>query len=153
METTSDIPRVGRVLALDWGAARIGIAVSDPTQMLATPHSTLHTKDKGRQVREAVALAKHLDVVGVVVGLPLHLDGELGDSARTSRKYAEQIARHSGLPIVMVDERFSSVAAAEMLRRGGAQRRRRGESLQAWKGRVDAAAAAVVLQDWLDERR
>ena len=140
---SASVPRAGKVIGVDWGAARIGLAMSDETQFLATPHSTLHTKDKGRQINDVVTLARSVDAVGFVVGLPLQLDGEVGASAKATTLYAEKLSRVSGLPVVRVDERFSSVTAAERLADSGGNARRRGESIQQWKGRVDAAAAAA----------
>jgi len=152
MSDTPTIPPVGKVIGVDWGAARIGLAVSDVTQTLATPHSTVHTKDKGRQIKDVVALAESLEAVGFVVGLPLQLDGEVGDSARSSTKYADKLGQVSGLPVDRTDERFSSAEAEERLIASGSRKRKRGESMQQWKGRLDAAAAAVLLQEWLDGR-
>ena len=105
------IPEAGRVMCIDWGAARIGLAVSDETQTLASPHSTLHDKDKGRQITKVVELARELSVVGFVVGLPLQLDGTEGDVARWSTRYSEKLARVSGLVVARIDERYSSLEA------------------------------------------
>lgn len=139
-------------MGVDWGAARIGLAVSDETQTLASPHSTLHDKDKGRQITRVVELAQALDVVGFVVGLPLQLDGAEGDVARWSTKYSEKLERVSGLTVARIDERYSSVEAAERLAEAGGNRRKKSETVQQWKGRIDAAAATVLLQEWLDTR-
>jgi putative Holliday junction resolvase len=137
----------GRILAVDWGAARIGLAVSDPTQTLATPLATLHEKDKGAQIQRVSALVHELEATRVIVGLPLHLDGGESPSARSATKFAEKLARFVDVPVELVDERFTSVVAEERLIE--AQRNIRS---RASKGLIDSAAAAVLLQEWLDLR-
>lgn len=147
-----NIPRTGRMIGIDWGAARIGLSVSDSTQTLASPHSTLHDKDKGRQITHVVALAQELEAVGFVVGLPLDAAGDIGPVARSTNMYSEKLGRVSGLPVARIDERYSSVEAAEKMRESGTYKQRRGESLHVWKGRLDAAAATLLMQEWLDQR-
>jgi putative Holliday junction resolvase len=137
----------GRVMAIDWGEARIGLALSDETRTLATPHATLHEKDKGRQVARVVALIAELEVSEVIVGLPLHMDGTDTTSTRPATKYAEKLAGLVKVPVSLVDERLTSIAAEERLAEAG---RRPG---RADKGRLDSAAAAVLLQGWLDARK
>lgn len=136
-------PMPGRVVAIDWGQARLGVAVSDPTRTLATPHTTLHEKDKGLQIRRTAALVAELEATLVLVGLPLHLDGRESESSATARRFAAKLATVvAPIPVALVDERLSSVEAAERL----AERptKRRGDD-------VDRAAAAVMLQAWLDQ--
>ena len=134
----------GRVLAIDWGEARIGLAISDPTRTLATPRAALEEKDKGRQISRVVALIAELEVTGVVVGMPLHMDGSATRSTVPAMKYAEKLARLAGVPVTLVDERLTSIEAEERLTEAG---RRPG---RADKGRIDSAAAAIMLQRWLD---
>lgn len=139
------LPPMGRVLAVDWGEARIGIAVSDPTRTLATPHTTLHEKDKAQQVMRVVTIARELEVVLVLVGIPRHLDGQSSATTVSAQKYAAKLATFvAPTPVVHVDERLSSVEAEEKLM--ATSRRPR----QMQKGLVDRAAAAVLLQAWLD---
>lgn len=138
----------GRVLAIDWGLARLGLAISDATRTLATPLPALHEKDKRAQIERVVALIAPEEVSHIVVGLPLHLDGRDSDSSRAATKYAEKLASRVAVPVELFDERFSSVEAEERLRAGGSKR-----SLDRRdKGRIDSAAAAVLLQAWLDAR-
>jgi len=136
----------GRVLAVDWGEARIGLAVSDPTRTLATPYATLAEKDKGLQVKRVAALAGELEVTEVIVGLPLHMDGRETTSTRPAMKYAEKLARFVAVPVTLVDERLTSFEAEALLEAAGRKAGR------ADKGRIDSAAAAVLLQRWLDAR-
>lgn len=137
---------LGRVLAIDWGEARIGLALSDATRTLATPHSTLHEKDKGQQVKRVVALVAELEVTAIIVGLPLHMDGSATSTTRPAMKYAEKLAGLVAVPVSLVDERMSSITAEQRLTEAGRKPTR------ADKGRIDSAAAAVLLQEWLDTR-
>jgi len=138
---------LGRVLAVDWGAARIGLAISDPTRTLATPLATLHEKDKGAQIRRVVTLIAEHEVTHVLVGLPLELDGSSGDTTRSATKYAEKLQTLVSVQVTLVDERFTSAIAEERLT---ASKRR--FNSRATKGLIDSAAAAVLLQGWLDSQ-
>lgn len=141
------IPVAGRVLALDWGATRIGLAISDETQLIASPLGTL-TRRAGKRL----PLGQFLDViererpVGVVVGLPLDDEGLEGESAQAARAMGEQFATRASLPVNWVDESFSTTETLERLTDRGIAPRRRRES-------IDAMAAAILLERWLDRRR
>jgi putative Holliday junction resolvase len=138
-------------MGVDWGEARIGVALSDPTRTLATPLTVLHTKDRREQVEAVAALAREHDVGLLVVGLPYELDGTLGASAHRAGKYADKLAQVTGLPVARIDERLTSVQATSIIaanRALGGAHRRRG---RAAKGEVDKVAAAIILQDWLDQ--
>jgi putative holliday junction resolvase len=141
------IPPEGRILALDWGELRIGLALSDETQVLATPLETLQRRQGKRlpmpRLLELVALH---NPVGVVVGLPLSLEGTEGDSAISAREMATTVTRRTGLPLELWDERMSTARALAAIREQGGSTRGR-------KADVDALAAAVLLQHFLDARR
>ena len=143
----ADLPAAGRLLAIDWGEKRIGLALSDPTQTLAHPLGTL-TRRAGRRLpmRELRNQVDSHHPTGIVVGLPLESDGTEGDTARAAREMGEQVTQATGLPVVYVDERMSTSrvrrSVAEM---GGKTRGREGE--------LDQLAATVVLQSFLDGRR
>lgn len=136
-------------MGIDFGEARIGVALSDPTRTLATPLTTVHEKDKGLQIRRVAALASEHEVAQIVVGIPYRLDGSVGDMAEMAEKFAAKLEATVGLPVARWDERFSSVTAEDALRvaDGGRRKKRKG---QHDKGRIDQAAAAVLLQEWLD---
>jgi len=142
----TDEPRAasaGRVVAIDGGEARLGVAVSDPTRTLATPHTTLHDKDKGRQIQRVAALVRELEATLVLVGLPLHLDGNESPSSTIARKFAAKLATVLvPIPVELVDERLTSVEAQELLDARPKRKTARDE--------LDRAAAAVLLQGWLD---
>ncbi len=134
----------GRVLAVDLGQRRTGLAISDALRLLASPHLTL---DKERstsdRVRRIARLCAELSVTRVLVGLPLHLNGHEGDSARAAREFAQRLGERTGLPVELVDERLTTVTAHERLGEAGVRARDR-------RGVIDQAAAAVLLQEWLD---
>ena len=137
----------GRLLGVDWGERRIGLAVSDETQTLAQPLATL-TRRPGKRFPMARLLAHvtHLQVVGVVVGLPLDEAGTEGDAAREARALAEDIGRRAALPVTLWDERMTTARVLAAVREMGGSTRGRKEE-------VDALAAALLLQHYLDSRR
>ena len=143
----SVFPSPGRLLGVDWGARRIGLALSDESRLLAQPLTTL-TRRAGKRfpMRQLLTLVDQHAVTGVVVGLPLDPDGAEGDGARAARRLAEDIGRHSGRPVELWDERFTTSRAMQAVREMGGSTRGR-------KGDVDALAAAVLLQHYLDARR
>lgn len=143
----SVFPSPGRLLGLDPGARRIGLALSDETQLLAQPLTTL-TRRTGKRFPMArlIALMKEHAVTGAVVGLPLSSDGSEGKAARAARALAADIARLSGIAVDLWDERFTTARALQAVREmGGSTEGRRGD--------VDALAATLLLQHFLDARR
>ncbi len=137
----------GRVLGVDWGERRIGLALSDETRMLAQPLATL-TRRTGRRfpMRQFRTLLDRHAVSAVVVGLPLDPDGAEGDAAAAARRLAADIAKSSGKPVDLWDERLSTARALQTVREMGGTTRGR-------KDDVDALAAAVLLQHYLDAKR
>ena len=134
-----------RILALDLGDRRIGVALSDETGTLASPLATL-TRTGGRKDAAAVALlVRQHGAAEVVVGLPLNMDGTQGEQAQKALVFAEALRRRAGVPVVTCDERLTTVEAEERLREAGLGWRER-------KRRVDEAAAVVILQEYLDRR-
>lgn len=141
------LPTTGRLLAVDWGEVRIGLAMSDESQVLASPLDTL-VRRAGKRLPMArlLELVGEYEPAGVVIGLPLTGEGDEGASAAAAREMAEVIARRTGLPLEMWDERMSTARALGAIREQGGSTRGR-------KGDVDALAAAVLLQHFLDARR
>jgi putative holliday junction resolvase len=135
-----------RVLGIDPGARRIGLALSDPEGQFASPLPALLARGTEQTVQRLADEAARLAVERVVVGLPLRLDGTEGESARLARKLAERLGAATGLPIVLWDERFTSRAAERALAEAGARGARR-------KQAVDSVAAALLLQSYLDAER
>jgi len=132
----------GRVLALDLGSRRIGMAVSDPERSLAFPAGHLDRVEARRDLEALHALAREREISHIVVGLPLHLHGGDGEAARSAREFAEALARVTELPVDLFDERWTTREALRSLRDSSPKRRRR-------KGEVDAVAATLLLQSWL----
>lgn len=137
---------MGRALGIDYGERRIGVAVSDPTATIAQPLPTLpRRRGKRPPVKRVLELIDRYDVDRVVVGLPLSLAGDETDWTREARAFGDAIAARSGLPVHFLDERFTSAAAERAVRSIGLPRGERER-----KERVDAAAAALILQAYLD---
>lgn len=135
-----------RALGIDFGERRIGVAVSDPTGVIAQPLPTLHRRARKRMpLRALEELAEEYGVQVIVVGLPLAPSGHDTDWTRTVRDAAGKLEERSGLPVQLVDERFTSARAERAVRSLGLPKSKREE-----KDRVDAAAAVLILQSWLD---
>ena len=141
------LPTAGRLLAVDWGDVRIGLALSDPSQVLATPLETLVRRAGKRfpMPRFLELVAEHAPI-GIVVGLPLTGEGEESDSAAAAREMAAAIGRRTELPVELWDERMSTARALAAIREQGGSTRGRRED-------VDALAAAVLLQHFMEARR
>ena len=135
-----------RLLALDVGDARIGVALSDETGTLASGLVTLKAVGPRKDAQAVAALVRGHGAAEVVVGLPLRLDGSLGSQGEKVLAFVERLRRVLRVPVVTRDERLTSVAADERLAEAGVKRRDR-------KARIDQAAAALILQELLDERR
>ncbi len=134
------------VLALDVGEARIGVAVSDPTELLASPRGVIRRRSLAQAIEAVLRMVEETEAELVVVGLPISLDGQLHDQARAVQAFGQRLARRLSIPVEYWDERLSTVTATEALRAAGVRPDRIRE-------RVDAAAAAIILQDYLDQRR
>jgi putative Holliday junction resolvase len=139
--------RTGRVMGIDVGTVRVGLALSDPTGTLASPLETLQRAKDGSDLDRLVALVMEHEVSEVVVGEPVHLSGASGASAADAGAYAQALAdRIPDVPVQLIDERLSTVTAASHLREGGIDSRKQ-------RSVIDQAAAVVILQSFLDGRR
>ena len=141
-----ELPREGRLLGLDYGTRRIGAALSTPEQTLATPHENYHLRGERADAAWLKELARDYRVIGVVVGLPLHLSGEEGAKAFEAREFGAWVGEVLGLPVVFYDERFTTSVAEDLLIEAGFNRKQR-------KARLDQMAAQIMLQSYLDRRR
>lgn len=141
------IPAAGRILAVDWGELRFGLALSDETQTIASPLTTL-TRRRGKRFPMSAFLelvAAHRPV-GLVVGLPLTPEGAEGPAAAAARELAAQLGGRTYLPVELVDERMTTARALSAIgEQGGSTRGRRED--------VDALAATILLQHVLESRR
>jgi putative holliday junction resolvase len=140
---------MARLLGVDYGERRIGLALSDPTSTIASPLTTLWRRPGKRPPwAELERLVQDNEVEGIVVGLPIDLAGEEGEWAREVRDFGANLERRTGKPIHWIDERMSSVLAERLVRSSGLRRGQREE-----KERVDATAAAIILQNYLERLR
>ena len=154
---------MARLMALDVGEARIGVAVSDSSGILASPYTTLHvTRDEAQTWQKVAQLIRETDAEGLVIGLPISLDGQLHAQGERVQAFAARLMQHIRIPVTFWDERLSTVEAERLLaeRDSGVQgkpfrrgSRRRGPIKSRHKQQaIDAMAAAVILQDYLDHR-
>ena len=154
---------MARLIALDVGEARIGVAVSDTSGFLASPYTTLHvTRDEARTWNAIQHLIDETEAEGLVIGLPISLDGEIHSQGERVQAFVRRLKEHITIPLTFWDERLSTVEAQRLLgereeiepgkrlkmaggkKRDRAKRRRRRQE-------VDALAAAVILQEYLDQ--
>jgi putative Holliday junction resolvase len=136
-----------RILALDVGERRVGMAISDLTGALARPLQALMRRSREEDFAAIATVVAEHDVGLIVVGQPLSLDGGIGPQARQIARYAEALAEHLSVQIVMWDERFTTMEAEEILRQRRSEKKRRQARSS---GELDAIAAAVILQSYLD---
>lgn len=141
---TVALPPAGRLLALDVGEKRVGVAVCDEMQTLATPLTVLQRRSKAEDLERLARLAGEQRIVGLVAGHPLNADGSAGPQAQQAERYARRVAGSLALPLALWDEYGSSQEAAARLAHAPKQRRRMA---------LDAEAAAVILQSYLDRNR
>ncbi len=144
----SDAPgatKARRLLALDVGDRRIGVAVSDELGITAQGVSTIHRRSWAADLAEIARLAEHWDAGGVVVGLPLTLQGTVGPRTRIVQDFMTRLGRVVRVPIMTWDERFSTATVERVLIEADVSRAKR-------KLVIDKAAAVVILQDFLDAR-
>lgn len=132
---------MGRILGVDHGAVRIGVALSDPTAFLASSLCVLDSTNAG--IDQLAALVAEHDVEKIVVGLPRNMDGSYGPATEKVRAFIEKLKTRILVPVVEWDERLSTVSAHHVLREAGLNGKRR-------KGVVDKVAAQIILQNYLD---
>ncbi len=165
MRAQQDNATKGRVLAIDYGRRRLGLAVSDDGRMVARPIPTLERVNRRADVARLRRIVREQGVAQLVVGLPLRLDGTAGDMALEAREFAGRMAKALRLPVALVDERLTSWEAMEgtgasyTKRSFGGSRRTRGDAAGAGRGAyskahgapdgVDSQAAALILEEYL----
>jgi putative Holliday junction resolvase len=130
-----------RILALDVGERRTGVALSDPSGWLASPLTVLRCASRDEEMSAVVELADKHSVSRVIVGYPRSLDGTVGPQAQRVDRYVEQLRHHLAVPVITWDERLSTAQAERLVHESGRRVRR---------DTIDAAAAAVILQGYLD---
>ncbi len=139
----------GRLAAVDYGRRRIGVATSDPSGTLVSPRAALRNADPPVEPPgELLRLLREIEPVEIVVGIPLEMDGTSGEMAEEVRDFAQRLRTELEAPVVEWDERLTTEQARDFLREGGGSPTRRGRE----KGRLDRAAAAVLLRRYLASR-
>ena len=138
-----------RVAAIDLGKARVGVAVSDELGLLAHPRPLIDGKSRKALLGALVELAREEEITRFLVGLPLEMSGAEGSAARRAMTFAEELAQATGIEVELIDERLTTVEASRRLHAGGVSGRRGKERIE----RIDGAAAAVMLQSFLDRRQ
>lgn len=137
-----------RIAGIDYGDARIGLAISDPTQMLASPLETIQAKPTPKATAESIALVlgQHMPIEKIVIGLPLLMNGKESESSAKVRQLVPFLEEVTGLPIVLWDERLTTTQVERTLKEAGVSRKKRTQY-------VDAMAAREILQSYLDSPR
>jgi len=152
MSQTTGVPEsgrsvpAGRVLGLDLGDARVGVAISDADRRVAVPHGTIRTGQPPGELKAVAALVRDLDVTAVVVGHPRSMSGASGPRAQQAEAFADALRAIVDVPVELQDERLSTAEAERSLRDAGVSGKRRRQV-------VDESAAAVILGAWLDAHR
>ena len=135
-----------KILAVDLGKARTGLAVCDEVEILASPVAVITQYNREKLAQEVAAKARELAVGELVVGLPRNMDGSEGESAQGAREFAAVLGELTGLPVVLRDERLTTVTAHGYLNDTNTRGKKR-------KAVVDAVAAVVILEEYLSFRR
>lgn len=135
----------GRLVALDLGAKRVGVAVSDELQITTTPLPFIERRSWKDLLRRVTSIIEAYDARGLVIGLPLGLDGSVGDAAQEARRLAENFRRSLNVPVYLQDERLTTFAAEEKMKSEGV----RAEEIE---NRVDSESAALILRDFMEIR-
>jgi len=135
---------MSRILGIDYGEKRVGVAVSDELHLFARPLKTLEVKDIPSLIEEVRSLVKEHEVIEIVIGLPKNMDGTLGFSAERVQQFVQLLGRALAIPIRMCDERLTSIQAQKILLPLSRKQRRE---------RIDTTAAQLILQNYLDSLR
>jgi putative Holliday junction resolvase len=135
-----------RILAIDYGSTRIGLALSDPTGTLARPLPFLPAKGDAKLAREIAEMAKKQEAELILLGLPRNMDGSSGEAAIRVQAFAAALRQATAIRVQLIDERLSTVQASRQLQEAGKNTRQQ-------RGQIDSEAAAVLLQGYLDTQQ
>lgn len=135
-----------KILALDIGTVRIGIAASDIMEIIASAYDVYRRKNLKLDIEYIAKLSKDLSVGEIVIGLPLKMDGSEGQSVEMAREFGEELSKVLDIPIHYQDERLSTVSAEKILIESGMRREKR-------KDKIDSIAATIILQTYLDKKK
>ena len=132
-----------RTMGLDYGSVRIGVAISDPSGIIAQPKNYLEAKPKKKCLIKIAAICKELQITQIVIGLPKHMNGDEGISAKAARLLGAAIVEVTDLPVDFLDERFTTISANNLLTESNIKAPQK-------KEKIDSIAAAIILQNYLD---
>ena len=136
---------IGRHLGIDWGEVRIGLALSDPMGIIASPHDTLGRRNLEFDLDQLAKLVAEKEVMGFVVGRPRNTDGTEGPAVRMVEEFVESLVARCPLPVHWIDEAYTSIEADNMLREHSGDWRKR-------KPKLDMVAAQIILRIWLESQ-
>jgi len=142
---TEPFPTSGRIAGIDYGVVRIGVAVTDPSQSIASPHHNYTRRTEALDAQYFARLTSEERIAGFVVGLPVHLSGYESSKSQEARAFGLWLAKVTGRPVLFHDERYSSTLAAEALGQAGLTKKRR-------KERLDKLAAQMILTSYLEAK-
>ena len=138
----SAVAKAVRILAIDYGRRRIGLAVSDELGLTAVPVATLERKNRREDIRRLREIARKYKITLIIVGSPLHLAGHTGEMAKEASRFATRVRKELGLPVELRDERLTSWEAEQTLKENSGRKSK--------KTHLDSVAAAILLRDFLD---
>ena len=142
---SSAAAKSARILAIDYGRRRIGLAVSDELGITAVPAATLERKNRQEDIRRLREIARQYKITLIIIGSPLHLAGHAGEMAKEASRFASRIQKELGLPVQLRDERLTSWEAEQTLKENSGRKSK--------KMHLDSVAAAILLRDFLDDHR
>jgi len=140
---------ITRSLGLDIGDKRIGVALSDPEGILASPFTIINYEDEREAIEAIIGIIMQQQVGQIIVGLPRSMDGSLGSQAEKVKDFTQRLCAHTDVPVEFRDERLTTVSAKRLMQAAHTKRNRKTKR----KGGDDAIAAAIILQSYLDEHR
>ena len=133
-----DFPRAGRIISLDWGLRRCGVAVSDESREFTFTRPQLYIKSQPELIQKVCGIISEEKIVGIVIGLPLFSDGSESDTTKMVREFADSLVKNTDLPIVFVEENLTSSAAQEEIGR---------KSISKIKSELDSVSAKIILEN------
>jgi putative Holliday junction resolvase len=136
----------GRILCVDWGKKNLGLAISDPTRTIARPLKTIHHESRNLDASRIINIAKENEVNMILIGISYDDEGDLTSSGRSAERLARELEQNTNLPVVRIDEGFSTNEAKEAAIEMNLQKGKR-------KGHLDEIAAALILQRYLERER
>jgi len=143
---SDSLPRIGRLAAIDYGTVRLGVAITDPEQKLASPLENYTRRSEATDAAWLKQLVAEERIAGIVIGLPIHTTGAESQKSREARKFAEWVAHVCGVRVCLFDERFTSAHAEALLIEADVTRKKR-------KQRLDKLAAQILLAAYLESAR